>query len=65
MGSNFLAIMIGAFLSGFIYTSLYGFFQKMGGPEFTWYTLAAHLVAATIIIYFFMKTGRELKEREE
>ena len=65
MGSNFLAIMIGAFLSGFTYTILYGIYQKMGLPEFIWYTLAAHLVFGTIVIFLFMRTGRELKEREE
>ena len=65
MGSNFLAIMIGAFLSGFTYTILYGVFQKMGLPGFIWYTLAAHLVFGTIVIFLFMRTGRELKEREE
>lgn len=65
MGSNFLAIMIGAFLSGFTYTFLYGFLQKIGWAQFTWYLIAVHLIVGTIIIYFFMRTGRELKEREE
>lgn len=65
MGSNFLAIMIGAFLSGFSYTILYGVLQKMGFPEFIWYLMAAHLIAGIIIIYLFMRTGKELKEREE
>ncbi len=65
MGSNFLAIMIGAFLSGFSYTILYGILQKMGSAEFTWYIMAVHLIAGIIIINFFMRTGRELKEREE
>jgi MFS family permease len=65
MGSNFLAIMIGAFLSGFSYTILYGVFQKIGYPDFTWYLMAIHLVAGIIIINFFMRTGRELKERDE
>lgn len=65
MGSNFLAIMIGAFLSGFSYTILYGILQKMDSAEFTWYIMAVHLIAGIIIINFFMRTGRELKEREE
>ena len=65
MGSNFLAIMIGAFLSGFIYTTLYGIFQKNGFPEYVWYVLAAHLILGVIIVFLYMKTGRELKEREE
>lgn len=65
MGSNFLAIMIGAFLSGFTYTILYGVFQKMGYPDFTWYLIAIHLVVGVVLIYLFMRTGRELKEREE
>lgn len=65
MGSNFLAIMIGAFLSGFTYTILYGVFQKMGYPDFTWYLIAVHLVVGVVLIYLFMRTGHELKEREE
>jgi POT family proton-dependent oligopeptide transporter len=65
MGSNFLAIMIGAFLSGFTYTILYGVLQKMGSAEFIWYLMAVHLVAGIIVIYLFMRSGRELKEREE
>lgn len=65
MGSNFLAIMIGAFLSGLTYTILYGIFQKMGLPEFIWYTLAVHLVLGIVVIYLFMSTGKELKELEE
>ncbi len=65
MGSNFLAIMIGAFLSGFSYTILYVILQKIGSAEFIWYLMAAHLVAGIIVIYLFMRTGKELKEREE
>jgi len=65
MGSNFLAIMIGAFLSGFVYTTLYGLFQKIGTPEFVWYVLAGHLILGMFIIFIYMRTGRELKEQEE
>jgi ABC-type spermidine/putrescine transport system permease subunit II len=57
--------MIGAFLSGFTYTYLYGFFQKIGNPEAVWYVIAAHLVLGVVVVFLFMSTGKELKELEE
>lgn len=65
MGSNFLAIGIGAGLSGVTYTSLYGIFSNMDHPEYIWFTLGAHLIVGIIIIRLFTRSGRELKELEE
>ena len=45
MGTNFLAVGIGAF-SGVIYTPLYGHFQGLGHPEYVWFVLAGHLIVA-------------------
>jgi Na+-driven multidrug efflux pump len=63
MGSNFLAIGIGAF-SGMIYTPMYGYFRSGGHPEYVWYVLAAHTVIGILAIYTFTKTVVEFKELE-
>ena len=63
MGSNFLAIGVGAF-SGLIYTPLYGMFSDRGTPEFVWYVLAAHTLIGMIVIFFYTKTLGEFKELE-
>jgi MFS family permease len=63
MGANFLAVAIGAF-SGPIYTTLYGYFRENGHPEYVWYTLAAHMVVAVIVINVFVKVWGEFEERE-
>lgn len=65
MGMNFLAVMIGAALSGVTYTSLYGTFEGMGSPEYVWYVLGAHAVLAIIALNLFTKFAGELTEREE
>ena len=64
MGTNFLAIGIGAF-SGLIYTPLYGYFREINHPEYVWYILAAHLVLGMIALYVFTKTAGEFTELEE
>ncbi len=63
MGANFLATAFGAF-SGPIYTGLYGSFDKAGHPEYVWYTLAAHLVVAIVVINLFVKFAGEFKEQD-
>jgi dipeptide/tripeptide permease len=65
MGMNFLAIMIGAALSGVTYTSLSGTFNDMGRPEYVWYVLAAHTVLAIVVLMGFTKLTGELQERDE
>jgi POT family proton-dependent oligopeptide transporter len=63
MGANFLATAIGAF-SGPIYTGLYGRFDAMGHPEYVWYTLAAHMLLAIVVINLFVKLFGAFEERE-
>jgi len=65
MGMNFLAIMIGAALSGITYTSLSGYFDRMGNPEYVWYCLAVHTALAIVVLTVFTKTAGEFEEREE
>lgn len=65
MGSNFIAVGIGGFLSGFTYTSLYGYFDQMNHPEYVWYTLAAHTILGLILIYLHTRSLGEFKELEK
>ncbi len=65
MGSNFLALMIGAALSGVTYTSLSGHFQNLNHPEYIWYTLAAHFILGIIVLLAFTKILGEFKEQEK
>ena len=66
MGMNFIAILIGATLSGVIYTStLYPVFEKMNHPEYIWYTLGGHLIVGIIVLYIYTKTAGKFTEREE
>jgi dipeptide/tripeptide permease len=66
MGMNFLSLMLGAALSGVVYTTLYGYFRDvLGRPEFVWYTLAGHLILSILVMTLFKKFAGEFKEREE
>ena len=65
MGMNFLAIMIGAALSGVTYTTLSGYFNDMGHPGYVWYALAAHSIVAVGVLVLFTKLVGEFKEQEE
>ena len=65
MGSNFLAVGLGGTLSGIIYTSLYGYFEKMGHVEYVWYTLSAHLILGILLIFWFTRTLGEFKELDK
>jgi len=65
MGANFLAVAIGGFGSGVTYTRLSGYFVNQGHPEYVWYTLAAHLVAAIIVMMLFKKVAGDFTEQEE
>ncbi len=64
MGSNFLAVAVGAF-SGVIYTTLYGRFADQGRPEAVWYVLAAHLIVAIGVFVVFQKLAGEFRTHEE
>ncbi len=64
MGSNFLAVMIGGFTSGFIYTPLYGRFSDAGHPETVWYVLAAHVILAVAVFWAFVRFAGEFQEQK-
>lgn len=63
MGSNFLATCIGALMSG-LYTSLFGWYEGRGNPEYIWYTLAAHTVIGMFAIWIFTKTMGDFEEMD-
>ena len=64
MGSNFLAICIGALLSG-QYTKLFGFFENKDNPEFVWYILGVHCFLGVIVFAMFVKIAGEFRELEK
>jgi dipeptide/tripeptide permease len=64
MGMNFLSVMIGAAFSGVTYTSLYGYFEGMGHPEYVWYVLAVHTVLGIVALQLFTRTAGEFQESE-
>jgi dipeptide/tripeptide permease len=64
MGSNFLAVGVGAF-SGLTYTPLYGRFDGMGHAEYVWYVLAAHMIIGIVVLGLFAKLAGEFKEASE
>jgi dipeptide/tripeptide permease len=63
MGSNFLAVGVGAF-SGLIYTPLYGRFADAGSPENIWYVLAAHLVVGIGAMLLFQRLAGGFVQQE-
>ncbi len=65
MGMNFLSVMIGAAFSGITYTSLYGYYESLGRPEYVWYVLGAHTVLGILALQLFTRTAGEFQEREE
>lgn len=64
MGTNFLAVFLGAILSG-IYTGIMGKFEAAGHPEYIMYTLAIHTIVGILAIYIFTKTVGGFIERTE
>lgn len=64
MGTNFIAVFIGATLSG-LYTGIMGSYEEAGHPEYIMYTLAVHTLIGILAIYIFTKTLGEFKELEE
>lgn len=64
LGTNFLAVGIGAF-SGLIYTPLYGRFQEMGHPGYVWWVLAAHVLAGIGALLVFQKVAGSFEEVAE
>lgn len=64
MGSNFLAVMIGAATSGVVYTSLYGRLESSGTPQAVWYVMAAHMLVAVAVFWGFIRIAGEFRELE-
>ncbi len=65
MGSNFLAVGIGGTASGVLYSTLSGYFAEAGNAGYVWYVLAAHMMAAIIVLWAFTKVMGEFTEVEE
>lgn len=63
MGTNFLAVFIGAVLSGVTYTSMYGYFEGIGKIAWVWYIMGAHTILGVIAINWYVKKLGHLKER--
>ena len=64
LGYLFLAVAIGGFGSGITYTKLSGYFVDQGRPEYIWYTLAAHLILAIVVMTVFKKVAGEFQEQD-
>lgn len=66
MGSNFLALGLGGFISGLMYTSwIYRVFNENGKPEWVWITLGLHLLVGILAILLFTKFGGQFKVQEK
>ncbi|MBN1159290.1 MAG: MFS transporter [Bacteroidales bacterium] len=65
MGSNFLAVGIGGFLSGVVYTSgFYSHFERIGHTEYIWLVMAGHVVLGIAVILLFTYLAGHFKEQE-
>jgi len=65
MGSNFLAIGIGGFLSGIVYTRwIYSYFERSGHTENVWIVLGIHIFLGILIILSFTYFVGQFKEQE-
>jgi dipeptide/tripeptide permease len=62
MGSNFLAVAIGAVLSG-RYTAFYGWTEGQGHPEWAWYVMGGHVLLSVVVFWLFVKLAGEFEER--
>jgi len=61
MGTNFLSMGIGGFLSG-LYTVLYGYFCTLNHPEYIWAVLAINTLLGILVIHLYMKKAGEFVE---
>ncbi len=66
MGSNFLAVMVGAFCSGLLYTTLlYDEFNKGGAPQGVWYVMAGHMLLGVGAFWLFVRLAGEFREQKQ
>jgi dipeptide/tripeptide permease len=63
MGTNFLAVMVGAMCSGG-YTWLSGRFNDLGHSDWVWYVLAGHVILAIAVFQLFTWLAGEFTERD-
>jgi dipeptide/tripeptide permease len=63
MGSNFLAVAIGAF-SGTLYQSIASHMESAGRAQAVWYVLAAHLVIGALVLWGYVRLVGEFREQE-
>ena len=64
MGSNFLAVGIGGFLSGTVYTSgIYSYFERSGHTEYVWIVLTGHVLAGILVLVLFTYFMGQFKEQ--
>jgi dipeptide/tripeptide permease len=65
MGSNFLAIGIGGFFSGFIYTRyIYSYFERIDHTEYVWLVLALHIFIGISAILLFSRFAGQFKVQD-
>jgi POT family proton-dependent oligopeptide transporter len=64
MGSNFLATMLGGYLSGKLYTRWSGLFVEAGMPGRVWDVMALNMILAIAALWIFVKVAGEFKEME-
>jgi dipeptide/tripeptide permease len=65
MGSNFLAMGLGGFLSGLIYTSgIYSYFERTHRTEMIWFVLGAHILVGIAAILIFSRFVGQFKEQD-
>jgi len=65
MGSNFLAVGIGGFFSGIIYTSvIYRYFEHNGHLEYVWLILGIHMVVGIAAIGLFSHFAGQFREQD-
>jgi proton-dependent oligopeptide transporter, POT family len=65
MGSNFLAVGIGGFLSGTIYTSrVYSYFERSGHTGYVWFILCGHILTGILAISLFSYYTGQFREQE-
>jgi dipeptide/tripeptide permease len=62
MGSNFLALGLGGFLSGLIYTSrVYNSLNENGKPEIVWIILGIHVLTGVVAVLIFSRFAGQFK----
>ncbi|MBN2481301.1 MAG: MFS transporter [Bacteroidales bacterium] len=65
MGTNFLAVGIGGFLSGVVYTSgFYSFFERINHTEYIWLIMAGHVILGVVVILLFTYFAGHFREQE-